>query len=350
MPLTLTLNLEVGLSPSIERAKPETLTVREFDILSLFHKFLKVRLKADFLPSSVVDIQDKNAIALIQQLQRRVVQVPFERGTTPIATAYVHHSSAQSAFQPNAAPILLLPGFDSSLLEFRGLLPLLTTQHETWTVDLFGSGFTEYVPTLPVNPQTIRQHLFSVVETWIGQPVILVGASLGGAVAIDFALNYPNWVRSLVLIDSVGFSGSFPVGQFLPHPLIELGANWLHFRKQAALTAALALPMIDPMLLDALRCSLLHQEMPGWKGAIASFTQSGGYANLRSRIAQVNHPTLILWGEADDVLGTDDATKFEQSISGSQLIWILKASHVPHYDQPQSVAAHLLTFARRGGH
>lgn len=161
------------------------------------------------------------AIALLQQLQRRVIQVPFELGTTPIATAYVHHSPAQSASQPTAVPILLLP------------------------------------------------------------------------------VNYPNWVLSLVLINSVGFSGSFPVGQFLPHPLIELGANWLHFRKQAALTAALALPMIDPMLLDALRCSLLHQEMPGWKGAIASFTQSGGYANLRSRIAQVNHPTLILWGEAD---------------------------------------------------
>jgi pimeloyl-ACP methyl ester carboxylesterase len=216
-------------------------------------------------------------------------------------------------------------------------------------VDLFGSGFTEYVPTLAVNPQTIRQHLLSVVETWIGQPVMLVGASLGGAVAIDFALNYPNWVRSLVLIDSVGFSGSFPVGQFLPHPLIELGANWLHFRKQAALTAALAFPMIDPTLVDALRCSLLHHEMPGWKGAIASFTQSGGYANLGDRIAQVNHPTLILWGEADDVLGTDDATKFEQAISGSQLIWIREAGHVPHFDRPQSVATHLLTFARCTG-
>ncbi|MEQ9668211.1 alpha/beta fold hydrolase [Coleofasciculus sp. G2-EDA-02] len=306
-------------------------------------------MKADFLPPSVVDIQDLEAIALLQQLERQVVQVPFQQGTTAIATAYVHHSSDRSASQPNAAPILLLPGFDSSLLEFRRLLPLLTTQHETWTVDLFGSGFTEYVPTLAVNPQNIRQHLLKVIETWIRQPVMLVGASLGGAVAIDFALNYPNWVRSLVLINSVGFSGSFPVGQFLPHPLIELGANWLHFRKQAALTAALAFPIIDLTLIDALRCSLLHQEMPGWKAAIASFTKSGGYANLRDRIAQVQHPTLILWGEADDVLGTDDATKFKQAISGSQLIWILKASHVPHFDQPQSVAAHLLTFARRIG-
>ena len=306
-------------------------------------------MKADFLPPSVVDIQDSEAIALLQQLERRVVQVPFEQGTTAIATAFVCHCPDRSASQPNAAPILLLPGFDSSLLEFRRLLPLLTTQHEIWAVDLFGTGFTEYVPTLAVNPQNIRQHLLSVVETWIGQPVMLIGASLGGAVAIDFALNYPNWVLSLVLIDSVGFSGSFPVGQFLPHPLIELGANWLHFRKQAALTAALAFPMIDPILIDALRCSLLHQEKPGWKAAIASFTQSGGYANLIDRIAQVNHPTLILWGEADDVLGTDDATKFEQAISGSQLIWIREAGHVPHFDQPQTVAARVLTFARRIG-
>jgi pimeloyl-ACP methyl ester carboxylesterase len=313
-------------------------------------------MRADFLPPSVVDIQDSEAIALLQQLQRRVVQVPFKQGTTAlaqlsvgIATAYVCHSPDRSTSQPNAAPILFLHGFDSSLLEFRRLLPLLAIRHEIWAVDLFGSGFTEYVPTLPVNPQTIRQHLLSVVETWIGQPVMLVGASLGGAVAIDFALNYPNWVQSLVLIDSVGFSGSFPVGQFLPHPLIELGANWLHFRKQAALIAALAFPIIDPTLVDALRCSLLHHEMPGWKAAIASFTQSGGYANLSDRIAQVNHPTLILWGEADDVLGTDDATKFEQAISDSQLIWIREAGHVPHFDQPQSVAAHLLTFARRIG-
>jgi pimeloyl-ACP methyl ester carboxylesterase len=306
-------------------------------------------MKADFLPPSVVDIQDTEAIALLQQLDRQVVQVPFEQGTTAMATAYVRHCPDRSASHSNTAPILLLPGFDSSLLEFRRLLPLLTTQHETWAVDLFGSGFTEYVPTLAVNPQSIRQHLLSVVETWIGQPVMLVGASLGGAVAIDFALNYPNWVRSLVLIDSVGFSGSFPVGQFLPHPLIELGANWLHFRKQAALTAALAFPMIDPTLVDALRCSLLHHEMPGWKAAIASFTQSGGYSNLGERIAQVNHPTLILWGEADGVLGTDDATKFEQSISGSHLIWIREAGHVPHFERPQSVAAQMSAYARRIG-
>lgn len=299
---------------------------------------------ANFLPPSVVDIQDLEAIALLRQINRPVVQVPFERGTTAIATACVRGFPDQSTALFEATPILLLHGFDSSLLEFRRLFPLLAAQRQTWALDLFGFGFTEYVPTIAITPQTIRQHLLRVIETWIGQPVMLVGASLGGAVAIDFALHHSKWVRSLALLDSVGFSGSFPIGQFLPNPIIELGADWLSFRKRAALTVALALPIMAPPLVDALRCSLLHQEMPGWKVAIASLTQSGGYANLCDRIAQVHHPTLILWGEADDVLGTEDATRFEKAISGSQLIWIPGAGHVPHVDQPHTVAAHLLTF------
>ena len=113
-------------------------------------------MKADFLPPSVVNIREEDAIALLQQLQRQVIQVPFEQGTTVIATAFVRHFPERSASSSNAAPILLLAGFDSSLLEFRRLLPLLWTQHETWAVDLFGFGFTEYVPTIAVNPQNIR--------------------------------------------------------------------------------------------------------------------------------------------------------------------------------------------------
>jgi len=55
--------------------------------------------------------------------------------------------------------------------------------------------------------------------------------------------------------------------------------------------------------------------------AIASFTRSGGYSDLSDRIAQVTHPTLILWGKADDVLGTADATRWQRAIADSQLIW-----------------------------
>jgi len=301
-----------------------------------------------FLPPSVTEIKDVEAIALLQRIQRRAVDVPFEQGTRAIATTYIH-DTPDSATSSRTAPILLLHGFDSSLLEFRRLLPWLAGKHETWAIDWFGSGFTEHIPPIAVNPHSIRQHLLQVIKDWIRQPVILVGASLGGAVAIDFALHHGSWVRSLVLIDSVGFSGSFPAGQFLPNPIIELGADWLYFRKQAALNLASALAILNPALVDVLRCSLVHQEMPGWKGAIASFTQSGGYSGLGDRIAQVTHPTLILWGGADNVLGRADATRFEQAIAKSRLAWIEGAGHVPHFEQPQIVADHLFAFVGQTG-
>ncbi|MBD1821536.1 alpha/beta hydrolase [Cyanobacteria bacterium FACHB-DQ100] len=298
----------------------------------------------EFLPASASAIEDADAIALLQQLQRRSIQTSLESETIEIATAYVYAACEQST-----TPIVLLPGFDSSLLEFRRLFPHLAAQYSTWTIDLIGFGFTSAILTISICPQTIRKHLLSLVQTWIAQPVILVGASLGGAVAIDFALHHPNWVQSLVLIDSVGFSGDFPIGQWMPRSVLEFGADWLHFRKQAALSAALAIPGMDLTLIDALRCSLLHQAMPGWKEAIVSFSQSGGYTNLDTQLGKIQHPTLILWGTSDDVLGTKDATRFQEAISNSELIWIEKAGHVPHFDQSEAVAAHLSRFVHQVG-
>jgi pimeloyl-ACP methyl ester carboxylesterase len=251
----------------------------------------------------------------------------------------------------NASPLLCIHGFDSSLLEFRRILSLLSYEQDVWAIDLYGSGFTEFSDRVPVNSQTIRCHLHHTIAQCIRQPVILIGASLGGAVAVDFALHYPELVRAIILIDSVGFSGSFPIGEFLPVPIIHLGTAWLHFRKQAALTAANLLganfPAIAPYLADDLRCSLLHQEMPAWSTATLSFTQSGGYATIGDRIPELQQPTLILWGEADNILGTADAEKFRRAIPNSQLAWIPQAGHAPHLDQPQSVSDRILAFCRQ---
>jgi len=303
---------------------------------------------ADFLPISARQIQDPQAIALLQQIQRQPIQIAvlpgFSQSIISINTAFVH--SDVSKLYSIASPLLLLHGFDSSLLEFRRVFSLLAADQNIWAIDLYGSGFTAYSLTVPVNPQTIRHHLYQTIVRCIHEPVILIGASLGGAVGIDFALHYPAWVKAIVLIDSVGFSGSFPIGQFLPLPLIELGAAWLRFRKQAALSAATLFPAINPWLVDDLRCSLLHQEMPGWAAAARSFTQSGGYSDIANRISDIQQPTLILWGRKDDILGTADAEKFRQAIPGSELAWIEKAGHAPHLDQPQQVCDRILAFCR----
>lgn len=285
-----------------------------------------------FLPSSVELLTEEASIALVQLLNRQPIAVPPQS----IATAYVHQGQS-------GTPILLLHGFDSSLLEFRHLLPRLAIENETWAVDLLGFGFTDRPESISFGPEAIKMHLYQFWRTLIQRPVILVGASMGGAAAIDFALTHPEVVEKLILIDSVGYTGPPDFVQFLFPPLDYLAVEYLRQRKLKALEISMA-TRADSAFIDLLRCSMLHTEMSGWHRSMMAFTKSGGYNFLAPRIKQVSQPTLILWGESDDVLGTADADRFHREIAHSQLVWIKNCKHVPQIEQPEVTAHHILKF------
>lgn len=286
-----------------------------------------------FLPPEVKLLKEPAAIALAQNIKRQPIATQLH--PQPIATSFVHQGS-------EGTPILLLHGFDSSVLEFRRIIPLLAAHSETWGVDLLGFGFTERIQGISFNPDTIKTHLYYFWKTLIDRPVILVGTSMGGAAAIDFTFTHPHAVAKLVLINSVGFSGDFPLGRFLFPPLDYLAVEYWRQRKLQALFLS-EIGNLEPGTIEAIRCAVLHLQMPSWHEAMIDFTKSGGYSNLVDKIAQIHKPTLILWGEADDTLDKGDAVKFKEASAGSQLIWLKNCGHVPHLEQPEIIAEYLLT-------
>ena len=285
-------------------------------------------------------LTEATSIALAKAIERQNILTPLS--PTPIATAYVRDTPQR---QNSETPILLLHGFDSSVLEFRRLLPQLAEQREGWAIDLLGFGFTARPVGVPVSPIAIRTHLYAAWKTLIDRPVILVGASMGGAAAIDFALTYPEAVKQLVLIDSAGLSVGLPLGKLIVQPVGNWATAFLSspkVRQKISLKAYFDPSFASP---DALSCSTLHLSEPNWQQALISFTQSGGYRSFRRQLAQLQPPTLILWGKNDRILGTKDAIPFQQAIPNSQLIWIDRCGHVPHLEQPQLTAAHILEFS-----
>ncbi|BBD64040.1 2-hydroxy-6-oxohepta-2,4-dienoate hydrolase [Nostoc commune NIES-4072] len=290
---------------------------------------------SNFLPSQVNQLTDPKAIAFLQSIERIALATTLSQH--PILTTYIHKGS-------KGTPILLLHGFDSSILEFRLLLPLLATQNETWAVDLLGFGFTQRQKEINYSPITIQIHLYDFWKTLINRPIILVGASMGGATAIDFTLTYPQVVKSLVLINSLGYTCAPVFSKYLFPPFDFLAVEYLRQRHILALNLCSNLPNLDTKLLLAIQCAMLHQEMPGWHDAMISYVKTGGYCNLANRIAQVDKPTLILWGEADDMLPPEDAKKFQQSIAKSQLIKLKNCGHAPQIEQPQITSQHILQF------
>ena len=287
-------------------------------------------------------LTEPTSIALAQSIDRQEILTPLS--STPIATAYVRKATVG---QINKTPIFLLHGFDSSVLEFRRLLPLLAEQRETWAIDLLGFGFTARLAQVPVSPIAIRTHLYATWKTLIAQPVVLIGASMGGAAAIDFALTYPEAVKQLVLLDSAGWSVGLPLGKLIVPPLGNWATAFLRspkVRHQISLKAYADPSFASP---DALGCSTLHLSEPNWQQALISFTQSGGYRSFRRQLAQLQPPTLILWGKDDRILGIKDAIPMQQAIPNSRLIWIDRCGHVPHLEQPQITAAHIVEFVDR---
>ncbi len=290
----------------------------------------------NFLPQAVGQLTESASIALAQSIQTAAIATPLIN--QPVTTTYVKQGSG-------GTPILLIHGFDSSVLEFRRLLPLLSRDNETWAVDLLGFGFTDRLSGIAYSPTAIKTHLYYFWKSLINQPVILVGASMGGATAIDFTLTYPEVVKKLVLIDSAGLAGGSPLSKFMFPPLDYFATQFLSNLKVRDRVSRIGYKNQTLASVDALCCGALHLQMPSWNQALIAFTKSGGYSAFKFDIlSKIVQPTLILWGDSDKILGTKDATKFKSAIPHSNLIWIQDCGHLPHLEQPKITAQYILNF------
>ena len=282
-----------------------------------------------FLPASVQTLTESTSITLAQQIQQADVET--ELSYLPIPTTYVKQGQGQP-------PLLLLHGFDSSLLEFRRFVPYLAEFRETWAIDLLGFGFTDRTLTAQITPAAIKQHIYDFWQQEIGQPIVLVGASMGGAAAIDFTLTYPEVVRQLVLLDSAGLVAGPAMGKFMFPPLDRWATAFLKnpgVRRRISLQAYADKSFVTS---DAEVCASLHLACDNWSEALIAFTKSGGYNFLADKVAHITQPTLVIWGRQDKILGVKDATRFEATLPNATLTWIEDCGHVPHLEKAQDTA------------
>jgi pimeloyl-ACP methyl ester carboxylesterase len=301
------------------------------------------------LPDYFTQLTEPQSRAMAEQIRYQPIQTSL--AAAPIHTALVQSTQVQLAqiqaaqvkeaqVQTGDTPILLLHGFDSSLLEYRRLWPLLTQTHVAWSIDLLGFGFTERPQGFPFSATAIKTHLFDTWQQLIHQPVILLGASMGGAAALDFALTYPDLVKALILIDSVGVQPG-PPGKLLIPPLGWLATEFLRSPQVRLKISRNAYHDANYATADAQACAASHLQVPGWRDSLIRFTQSGGYRSLEPQLPQLQPPTCILWGESDRILGTKDAGRLQRAIPDSKLIWISAAGHVPHLEAPERTAAEI---------
>ena len=231
-------------------------------------------------------------------------------------------------------PLLLLHGFDSSFLEFRRLAPLLADRFQLVIPDLFGFGFSPRPSNVSYGPEPVLQHLEQLLAQLPGEsPVGVIGASMGGSVAVELARRQPERVGSLLLLAPAGLTGRpMPV----PPLLDRLGA-WFLSRpgvRRGLCRQAFADPdgQVGP---PEEQIASLHLQCPGWAEALAAFARTGGFAGCGDPLP--SQPLHVIWGANDRILRTP-LKQAAQALLRNPVETFEACGHLPHIDQPQKVA------------
>ncbi|PSC68832.1 hypothetical protein C2E20_7602 [Micractinium conductrix] len=297
------------------------------------------------MPPEASDIEEPAAQALMASMRRVPLAVP---GLGEVQTAY----AGPAAPTPGAPAFVLLHGFDSSSLEFRRFVPLLSQLGDVYAVDLAGWGFTDAGfgsnPDLPLGPKQKRAHLKAFMQHVVGRPATLIGTSLGGTVAIDFAAEHGDDVERLVLIDAQGFIDGIGPMASMPRFLSQLGVRVLRTVPLRQMANKMAYFDKERYATDdAMRIGRLHTHLPGWEDANVAFMQSGGYA-VSARIPTLRLPTLVVWGRNDEILSPDNAQRFIDALPDARLVWIEDCGHCAHLEQPAELLRAVAEFCGGG--
>ncbi|CAK9324965.1 unnamed protein product [Citrullus colocynthis] len=289
-----------------------------------------------FLPKEVAKINDPFA----RTMARKIERLPMMLFETCIMSSCV-----KPVIRSKKNPVVLLHCFDSSCLEWSYAFPLLEEAGlETWAVDVLGWGFSDLDNLPPCTVETKRSHLYQFWKTYIKRPMVLVGPSLGAAVALDFAVNHPEAVEKLVLINACVYSKCTGHRTKLPNVVAYAGVYLLKSIPLRLIANKLTFNELSlARNLEWTNVGRLHCLLPWWEDTTVSFMNSGGY-NVISQIKQVKHRALIIAGEDDRIIPYKDAVRLQCELPNAIMRIITDSGHLPHVDSPASVSKLITDF------
>lgn len=235
-------------------------------------------------------------------------------------------------------PVLLLHGLGSSGEDWAFQLPALAARHRLIVPDLPGAGRSA-APAGRYSIAGFAAALWQLLDRLGHERVHLVGFSLGGAVALEMALQRPEAAQRLVLINS------------LPSYRVDTLAKWLEVNLHTALVRTLGLPrtarMVARRLFPEPHRGAMRERVVTVLGAnpvapyLASARALAGWCAL-ARLDRLRAPTLMLAAELDY---TPLAEKQAHAVlMNAQLAVVRGSRHGTPFDAITATNACLLAF------
>ncbi|MBI1323241.1 alpha/beta fold hydrolase [bacterium] len=252
--------------------------------------------------------------------------------------------------------ILLLHGFGSSTYTWRKNLDALGRIGRVTAIDIKGFGLTEKPKDGQYSEAAYARHVLAAMDALGIRKPVIVGNSMGGAIAARVALEHPERCSGLILVDAVR-----------PFTRIDFEAGGVDTTKFKGRNSILAVALVRSLLTrDRLRGMLesvyegrepVTDEMvdayfvpttiEGAPEALLAMMNPPPETAKPIPLTELKCPVTVLWGGKDNVIPLAAGEALARDIPGAELVIWAAAGHMPHEDEPDKFHDLLRQFMSR---
>lgn len=234
----------------------------------------------------------------------------------------------------NPIPILFLHGFGSSLQTWDAWTKDLSSEYRVISVDLPGFGLTGEDPSGIYTDQRSVEVLEAFLKELQIPKVVMVGNSMGGKFAWQFAAQYPEQVSKLVLISPDGYA-SPGKGYGKKTELPAIANLYRYFFSKSFLAMNLEPAYADPKTLNDGLVNRYYDLMlaPGVRGAILARMQQTVLQDPVPFLSRIQVPTLLMWGEKDAFIPISNSDDYLRVMPNVKRAALPNIGHLPQEEQ-----------------
>lgn len=249
----------------------------------------------------------------------------------------------------NAETVVMVHGFGGDKDNWLLYAHCFTGRHRVIAPDLPGFGENVRNPDWDygVAAQTARLHAFC---TELGlQQMHLTGNSMGGYIALDYALTHGRELRSLTLIDNAGVTATNKSELELAiddgdNPLVAASID--DFDRLLQFIMHKQIP--TPKILKKAMFEIHRRHFDFLDGIFWTIVKSAREHSLTDRLGDVAMPTLIIWGRHDRLIDISCADVMADAIPDNEVVIIEDAGHIPMIECPAESARHQIALIAGG--
>lgn len=247
-----------------------------------------------------------------------------------------------------APAMILLHGFGASTFSWREVMQPLAALGTVVAYDRPSSGLTErpmpghprmeggaaWTGVNPYSPEGQAAQVVALMDELGIDRAILIGNSAGGTVATLAALEYPERVQALVLVDAAIYTGGGApawVRPFLRTPQLERIGPLISRSLLSSGDRLIRLAWHDPSKVtpEVLAGYRLPLQAENWDRGLWELTKASRDLDLDQRLSGVTQPTLVITGDDDRIVPTAESVRLASELPNAGLVVLPQCGHTP---------------------